>query len=250
MIRMNRQSGTTMIGALQLRGNGVCAGQPGDISLVSGLILLDDEISPSAACLLVVDPELRLSHTLYGFNPEEVEPGHVVLTENMIHFAPVHAERLQFADLVSGRTRELYPPQGDRLRAELAGRNQATMPSEEVCARLDDPCDSELFDETVGAFATNRRGRFAVVVNQTAEHSYAEGEPPKITAEQSVLYIYQHAASGWTWCESLVTPQEAAEFSASRESFTWKRVEGRCKATKTVVPDMTSAQMNPFVNKK
>jgi hypothetical protein len=25
-------------------------------------------------------------------------------------------------------------------------------------------------------------------------------------AEQSVLYIYQRAAAGWTWCEFLLSP--------------------------------------------
>ena len=206
LIRLDKLSGATTDGKVRLRADDICAGALLDIQLVAGFALLQTHINPSAGCLLVVDPALRLRHTFYGFAPEEVELGRVVLTENMIHFAPVHPERLQVADLASGETRELYPLKDDPLRAQLARQNAASMPSAEVCARMNDPCQPGLFDETIVALASNNRGRFAIVVDQEAEHRIVDEAPTKTVAEQSVLYIYQRAAAGWTWCEFLLSP--------------------------------------------
>ncbi|HVU00060.1 MAG TPA: hypothetical protein VHE33_21355, partial [Acidobacteriaceae bacterium] len=245
LVRMNRQTRATKTGELRLKTDDVCAGPLVDIRLVEDFVLVATDINPSAQCLLVLDPSLRLRQTLYGFEPQEVEPGRIVMIESMIHFAAVHPERLQFVDLATGQTSELYPPKDDALRAELAKRNEAGMPAHAICEQNNDPCDPKLFDETLGPFATNGRGRFAMLADQEADHVTASGEDQTI-ARQSVVYLYQRAGAGWNWCESRLTPVEANQFKGPGSHFAFDQVEGRCQPTRPVVPDETGAATNQF----
>lgn len=247
LIRMDRQSGATTAGQIQLSADDVCAGALLDFRVVGDFTLIGTHISPSAGCILVVDASLRLRHTLYGFGAEEVEPGRIVLTEDMVHFAAVHPERLQLADLATGKTTELYPPGDDALRAQLARRNAASMPPPEACASMNDPCRADLFDESIGPLATDRRGRFAMVVEQEAQHRVVNGEPPKATAQQWVLYIYQHRGPSWTWCESPLTDVEGRALWNRHSSFSLDDVAGRCEPTRPLVPDLRTGEMNPFM---
>lgn len=247
VIRVNRQTRATKTGELRLRTGDVCAGSLVDVTLVDDFVLVATDINPSAQCLLVLDSSLQVRQTLYGFEPQEVEPGHIVMIESMIHFAPVHPERLQLVDLTNGKTSELYPPKDDALRAQLAARNEARMPAHEVCAQNNDPCDPKLFDETLGPFAADGRGRFAMLVDHEADHVTTSGEDQTI-AKQSVLYLYQHTGAGWQWCESPVTEAEADQFKAPGSRFALDDMAGRCQPTQPVVPDMTGAEMNPFAH--
>ncbi len=81
------------------------------IYLIGEFTLVSTSVSPSAECMFVFNKELRPLQTLFGFGPVEVEPHQIVFIEYMIHFAPVHPERLQLADLLTGKTAELYPHQ-------------------------------------------------------------------------------------------------------------------------------------------
>lgn len=247
LIRVDRESGATVHGDIQIAADDACAGSLVDVQLVGQFTLLSTNISPSAECLLVVDASLRLRHTLYGFGAEEVEPGRIVLIEDMVHFAAVHPERMQLADLATGKTTELYPPKDDALRTQLARRNAAAMPSREVCVRMNDPCEANLFDETIGPLATDHQGRFALVVEQEAEHPLRDGEPPKTTAEQWVVYIYQHRGPRWTWCESPLTEVEGLALWNRHSNFSFNDVAGHCEPARPLVPDLTSGEMNPFM---
>jgi len=240
LVRMDRKTRATKSGELRLGADDNCAGSLPDITLADDFVLVATHINPSAQCLLVLDSTLRLRQTLDGFEPTEVEPGRVVLIESMVHFSAVHPERLQFADLASGQTSELYPPKDDALRAELAKRNEAAMPAHEVCAQNNDPCDPKQFDETLGPFATDGRGRFAMLVDQEADHVTASGEDQAI-AKQSAVYLYQHAAAGWRWCESRLTPAEVEQFRGPDSHFSLDQVAGRCQPSRPVVPENTGA---------
>jgi hypothetical protein len=240
LIRMDRQTRATRAGELRLRTDDVCAGSLVDVTLVDDFVLVATDINPSAQCLLVLDLSLHLRQTLYGFEPQEVEPGHIVLVESMIHFAPVHPERLQLVELTTGQISELYPAKDDPLRAQMASRNEAGMPPDAVCKQNNDPCDPKLFDETLGPFATDGRGRFAMLVDHEADHVTASGED-QTTAKQRVLYLYQHTGTGWAWCESPLTDAEFDQFTAPGSEFVLDQVSGRCQPTRPVVPDMTGA---------
>ncbi len=117
-----------------------CGRQPDGISFIEEFIVLSSSLTPSAECLQLFDKKLQLHSTLYGFGPVLVAPGQIVMIENMIHFAPVHPERLQLVDLHSGAIQELYPPKNDQAREHLAGEHARHMPSKELCMSMNDPC--------------------------------------------------------------------------------------------------------------
>jgi hypothetical protein len=108
----------------------ICSGSSGAIYFIGKFTLLSTELSPSAECLLVLDKNLKLHKTLFGFDPVEVARGRVVIIEDMVHFAPVHAERLQLANLTTGVTTELYPIMNDALRTKMIAAHESHMPNE------------------------------------------------------------------------------------------------------------------------
>jgi hypothetical protein len=82
----------------------------------------------------------------------------------------------------------LQPRLEQTIKAQLIRRrNAASMPPAAICARMNNACKVDLFDETIAALASDKRGRFAVVVNQEAAHAIVNEAPPEIAAAQSVL---------------------------------------------------------------
>jgi hypothetical protein len=223
----------------------VCAGSIGEIRFAGGFKLLSTEISPSAECLLVVSDDLKTQHVFYGFSPVEVSPGLIVLIENMIHFAPVHPERLQLASLRDGKTLELYPVQGDALRAQLITEHAKHLPTPDECARMNDPCRANEFDEDIRLLETNRAGLFAFLAFQSASHATIPGQPPVTVASQAVLYIYKQSSEGWHYCEEKIAEAQVENTAALLQSD-FARIAARCTPDQRVVPDNSTAAYNPF----
>ena len=241
LVRYDKSSGHVYRRKLQESQEDVCAGSVGDPNFIGEFTLLSTSISPSAECLLVLGKRLELVRTLYGFSPVEVAPETVVLTENMIHFAPVHPERLQIADLRHGTTQELYPPKADALRAQLAREHAKHMPADETCMRMNDPCDPEMFDEDISALQTDGKGRFSFIANQSASHSTEEGKSPDIVASQVVLYVYARSEKGWLYCEQRLPGSDEQPNVSFDDAVT------RCTPGLPVVPDGSTAVYNPFL---
>ena len=248
MVSYDRASGVFIRRGLELDPTDVCSGSLWSISLIEDFALISTSISPSAICTHVVDTGLNLRRTLFGFSPELVAPRQVVIIENMIHFAPVHPERLQLNDLRSGTTVELYPPKDDALRAQLAAENAKHMPSKQTCARMDDPCDPAIFDEDISAFGTDGRGRFAFIAMQSASHATRKEEPPATVASQSVLYVYIRDGNEWLYCQQKLKESEVERLSSAQKLHFGDAVS-RCTPNLSVVPDMSTAAYNPFLKK-
>lgn len=223
-----------------------CGGAPGDVSFVDEFILVQTHINPSAGCILALDESLALQKTLYGFAPVRVAPGQIVLIEDMIHFAPVHPERLQLVDLHRWTDSELYPPKGDPTRKNLAAQNAAKMPPQAVCMANNESCDPADFDETIRELASDGQGRFAFVALQEASHAPKEGEDKEPVASQSVLYVYQRQGAGWRYCQQeLPDPEVDAVSQQLRSAF--DKVSSRCIPRRVVFPDLKTQKYNPFV---
>lgn len=248
VIAFNKTSRTALKTALPTDPTDVCSGSLDGIMKVGDFTLISTDISPSAQCVHVLDEHLAPTQILYGFGPTGLGVDKVVFTENMIHFAPVHPERLQLTDLRHRTTMELYPPSGDALRAKLARANAEHMPSASVCAKSDDPCDPKLFDEDI-AIAAGGNDHFALVADQLASHALAANTEPVTFASQWVLYLYARAGSGWLYCEREVTQADgsALALKSSSASPSWfGDVQNRCTPSLPVAPDMSTAIMNPF----
>jgi hypothetical protein len=249
MVSYNRASGAVIRRDLQVSETDICGQQLDGISFLEEFIQLSTSITPSAECLLLLDKNLQLRHTLYGFGAVLIAPGQIVMTENMIHFAPVHPERLQLVDLHSGATKELYPPKNDQAREQLANEHAKRMPSKEICMRMNDPCDPHLFDEDITILGTDGKGRFAFEVIQSASHATKEEEPPTTVASQTILYVYNKTGKNWHYCEKEISDSEI-EFLKNSAKLNLDTVFSRCSPNLLVVPDLSTAILNPFFSRR
>lgn len=246
LVKYDKTSGAVIRSKRYMDENDVCSGSVGDIYFIGEFTLFSTHLSPSAACLLVLGKDLALRQTLYGFGPIEVAPHLIVITENLRHFAPVHPERLQLANLRTGITSEVYPPKNDALRGQLTSEHAKHMPPEQICARMNDPCDSRQFDEDIRSLASDGHGRFGFLALQSASHSEVEGQSPKTVVAQTVLYLYASTQDGWRYCERKVDDSEIEALDKELK-FHLSNIAASCAPNLSVVPDMSTADDNPFL---
>ncbi len=226
----------------------LCSGAIEETYIIAGFTLVATAINPSAECLRIFDKNLHLRQTLYGFRPVQVDANLLIIQENTIHFAPVHPARLQSVDLLRGVQREVYPPAGDKLRQRLIAENAASMPAPEVCARMNDPCRPELFDEDIAALATDGKGNFAFVARQSANHALAAEQEPITVAQQVVLYVYRRSPGGWRYCEEAIPSGEESSEEKSL-STDLPGALARCTTLLPVAADDSTAGYNPFLKR-
>lgn len=196
--------------------------------------------------MLLVNDNLRLVGSLYGFGLVEVASEQIVYIEDMIHFAPVHPERLQFSDLRSGATYELYPPKGDRIRADFAGRNQVLMAANKDCHSENGTCDPDSYDEDIRVVRGDENGDFALITALSASNTPPTGKEPGILNTQSALYFYHLTAHGWVYCENEISEEDARRLGAARE-LRYKDLSSKCSPNLPVQEDASSRKFSaPF----
>lgn len=246
LLRYDQNTGAILRSELQVDKEDECCGAPGGIEFVDGYLLLSFHYNPSASTILVLDHELRLVELLYGFGATEVAPNQIVLTEGMMHFAPIHAERLQFVDLHTGSARELFPIKNDALRKQFILEHKKRMPSIEICRQSDnDYCDPEMFDEGVMLLGTDGHGSFALLAKRDASHITEKNGDVVIVASQSALYIYKQDRNGWLYCEESLSEEEASAFDYRNQHY-FGQVASRCNPNLAVVPDISTSDLSPF----
>ena len=245
LIQFNRNSRAIVRTEIKPEDTDRCCGSPDNVQVIGEYLVLSFHVNPSAATMLVLSKDLKLVTTLYGFDLREAAPGQLVFIENMIHFAPVHPERLQLANLRTGRRVELYPPQGDALRAEFAREHARHMPQYETCMQMNDSCTPELYDEDIEFTDNDRGGNFEFIVRRDASHRTDNGQPPETVASAAALYRYAwDGQNNWMYCEERLSEDEATG-NAQRQR---KRAAGtrECIPNLPVRPDTSNADFSPF----
>ena len=249
LLRYDQNTGAILRSELQLDKDDECCGAPDGIELVDDYILLSFHYNPSASSAVVLDQRLKMVELFYGFWIRRVAPNQIVMIEDMMHFAPVHPERLEFVDLHTGAARELYPPKGDVLRKHFAHENEIHMPSEEICQQLEnDLCDPDLYDEDIRILGSDGKGKFALVIYREAAHETMKDDDQASAIYQSVLYLYQKGKSGWLYCEKQLSADEAKDLTDKNDENGFYKVRTRCIPDQVVVPDMSTSDFSPFPN--
>jgi hypothetical protein len=191
----------------------------------------------------------------YGFGSERIAPNQIVMIEGMMHFAPVHPERLKYLDLQTGNTTEFYPLKGDAIRAQFVQDNGKRMPTDEDCEKVGyGSCDPELFDEDIDVLGSDGNGRFALLANFDASYPTPSGEGTSgPNLQRSVLYLYELGNRGWKYCDVQIMEKEAEEIERSKyrerngeNGMTYNMVKGRCNPNFAVEPDMSTSDFSPF----
>lgn len=245
LVKYDQKSGSVLRSSIKVRDKDICCGSPEEIEFVDDHPILSFHDNPSASTFLVVNQNLQLVVVMYGIDLTRIAPHQVVMTEGMVHFASIHAERLQFVDLSSGVVQELYPPMNDALRVAFNKKNKELMPPNDVCQLAEDDCDPSLYDESVNIVGTDGNGRFALVAGWSSSHVTKKGEDPATIASKSVLYLYEKSKNGWLFCGCELSDTEASSlFPGGKGGY--DDVKTRCKPDKKVVPDMGTSDLSPF----
>jgi hypothetical protein len=239
LIQFSRDSGAVSLSEVKPENADLCCGSPNDVEMIGGYVVLSFHFNPSAATMLVLGEDLKLVTTLYGFDVHEAAPGQLVFIENMIHFAPVHPERLQLADLRSGRRTELYPPKGDAMRSAFAREHARRMPAPSVCAQMNDPCQPELYDEDIEFLDNDRGGNFAFTVHRYAQHAIAKDRPPESVESAAAIYRYAWNGRVWLYCEQGLPDNTQRNQGGAA-------AEGECTPDLPVKADPSNADFSPF----
>lgn len=245
VVEYNFSRGAMRKSRLHFDQGDACQGSPENVYLIDSYTLFSTHINPSAECLLLLDSKLMIGTRFYGFFPLQVAPGQVAIIENMVHFAPVHPERMQVINLRTNETIEIYPPANDPLRARLAVEHTKKMPPSETCMRMNDPCDPNLFDEQFSTTGTDGERRLAFLVSQSASHAIAENTEPETVVQQSVLYNYALRSGSWYYCQELISTPEVETLQLSLNRQFGAEVSHHCKPDRLVSPDMSTAVYKP-----
>lgn len=257
VVRMNRQTGAvvraeipvarklaevlaadakTVAGQKDKTPKEKCCSALSALRFIGEYVVLTAQLSSGSTAQIVLSRNLKLIEILHGQELIEVAPG-VVVSDREASQRPVfHADRLDVSNLQSGAKQQLYPVAGDRLREIFTGQVERAMP-EKVNCLPGDPCDFELYDDTLTFLGSNHAGLFAFFSNRSADHTASSGE---ITA-QTALYLYSLGAQGWRYCQQELNDDEAeaADASPSRD---FKALSARCTPNLPVEPISTKAQ--------
>jgi hypothetical protein len=246
LVHYDRKSGAIQRAEVKPEDEDRCCGSPDDLMLLRDFAIISFHINPDAETMLVVGKDLKLVTTLYGFNVREVAPGQVVFIENMIHFAAEHPERLAFADLRTGTTRELYPPRGDALRAAFAREHARHLPPHDTCEKMNDPCTPELYDEDIDFVDVDGHGSFAFTVQRDALHATASEQPPESVVSEAALYRYAWNGNNWLYCEEKLTEDAAKALTLHPGQPGGGAASGCCTPSLPVTADTANSDYSPF----
>jgi len=242
VVRYDARTGSLQRREMPAGESEFCCGPPLDFFFTRSYALLEYHNTPSASTTLVVDPALRLTEILYGFNFREVVSDQVVFIENMVHFAPQHPERLRLVNLRTGETRELYPLKGDQLRAAFIRLNGRHMPPQHECQVADDPCDPSLFDEDV-EFLSAGPCSFRIRVTRQADYRGAAASSIDEVPLEAVTYTYQFKSSQWLYCEQELLAPTLVKLQNPNVP---DAIPARCNPTVPAVADAKAGQTGPF----
>jgi len=138
----------------------------------------------------------------------QTSPQEALLVEDQVHFAPVHPLRLATVDLSSGKTQELYPPDGDPLRAAFSRELKKHLPDEAWCREHNTACNPEVFEEQL-AYTPLPGGSGATLALLVTYSSVSFGEAAgRDVGDRTVAYVYRRGPEGWTYCQEELADAE------------------------------------------
>src|SRR5713226_3488255 len=106
---------------------------------------LDTHMNPSAGCLLVLSPDLKLEASLSGWLERMLGGDILIYQRSQMHFAPVHPAEIALYNLRNKRDVTIFPPKVPTpfRQARTAQLREFYKLNEEWCRKNDDPCDPE-----------------------------------------------------------------------------------------------------------
>lgn len=171
-----------------------CVGSILAIKASGGRLFLDTHINPSAGCLLVLSPDLKLEASLYGWLLGQLGHDLLIYHRSEVHFAPVHPAEVAIYDLRSKRDVTIFPPASSTVirQARIAQLREFYKSNPEWCNKNNDPCDPEEFDsEMRGTIATSETNSALAFLVSYEQIQFVQGDVQKPSGPKDVLYVYR-----------------------------------------------------------
>jgi hypothetical protein len=172
----------------------ICLGSIENFEASGSRLLLDTHINPSAGCLLVLSPDLKLEASLYGWHLGQVGPELLLYERSEVHFAPVHPTEIALYDLRNKRDRTIFPPETTTpiREARTAQLREFYKAYEPWCEKNDHPCDPKTFDsELQGQVATSEADSAVAFLISYEQIQFVSGDVQKPSGPRDVLYVYR-----------------------------------------------------------
>lgn len=173
----------------------VCYGSIEKFNSSDGRLFLDTHINPSAGCLLVLSPDLKLEASLDGWLLGQLRSDLLIYQRSEVHFAPVHPAEVAIYDLRSKRDETIFPPKTPTAirQARTAQLREFYKTHADWCQKNNDPCDPEAFDSDVQTPLAKSEANSALAFLVSYEQiQFVEGEVQKPSGPKNVLYVYRH----------------------------------------------------------
>jgi len=171
----------------------LCMGPAVSVHRAGLFILVGTDINPSAQCLQVLDSELKLKDTRYGWFIASVG-NKIVYEHNTVHLAPTHPLVLSLYDPATAADTAIYPLPSDHEREQFIDQLRHLVAFE----RCEGPNCSvlpEQFESTVTeAVSNDRTGSFAFIAEFSPVGYVRDVSQSELDAK--VLYVYRFARSG------------------------------------------------------
>ena len=126
----------------RLHSQGTCLGSVSRIEKAGDYYLLNTHLTPSAGCVIVLNADLSLKNTFYGWTVATFPSGRFIYRESMVHFAPTHPLNLFAYDPAQSEPLQIFPLKDDPHREAYKKRLREAI-NQSVCMSLNSHCDPE-----------------------------------------------------------------------------------------------------------
>lgn len=173
-----------------------CLGSALRIREQGSAIYIETHLTPSAGCVIVLSTELKLRNALSGWLVGMMAPDLAIVRKSEIHFAPIHAVRLEAYDAARDRATLLFPPPQAPLRAEISAALKRYL-SEPWCMSHNSPCDPGYFNTDLrGEVAVNAEARTFGFETISDANGFGD-EAERRIQPQTLAYIFRERAGAW-----------------------------------------------------
>ncbi len=176
-----------------------CLGSVLDISRHGGEYFLNLHFNPSAGCLLVLNKDLTVRHTLAGCPVAFFKSGVFAWISDMVHFSDVHAETLSLYDPATGKSQQIYPQKNDPLRDDFSMRLEKVI-NRKQCAENNWACGPDRFATVIDSVEVNDETKalaFRAAFTTEGFFMREEAESSSEWDDDDYVYFYQFNPLRW-----------------------------------------------------
>ena len=131
-----------------------CLGSVLDTSRHGDEYFLNLHFNPSAGCLLILNRDLTVRHTLAGWPVAFFKSGAFAWISDMVHFSDVHAQTLFLYDPATDKSQQIYPQKNDPIRDDFSTRLEKAI-NKKQCTENNWACEPNQFTTEIESVEVN-----------------------------------------------------------------------------------------------